>query len=203
MAESDRLDEKERNGGLIERTSDDDDTSAAATGLSQHDRRDSAAPMLNRAASGPTPGGREAELKETASHARPSSDDIELEETETPHYKRLEADEVVAAGDEREGQRMTRLSFKKQAVGGGGVDGHGAREEGTAPNVIARGSGEDVVPEGGYRTYKRRWFGLVQLTLLNIIVSWDVSTQFSFGSPGSMQSLCFACTCSAWGFPLS
>ncbi|KAK8121079.1 hypothetical protein PG999_005199 [Apiospora kogelbergensis] len=24
-----------------------------------------------------------------------------------------------------------------------------------------------------YRTYKRRWFGLVQLTLLNIIVSWD------------------------------
>ena len=25
-----------------------------------------------------------------------------------------------------------------------------------------------------YRTYKRRWFGFVQLTLLNIIVSWDV-----------------------------
>ncbi|KAK0628955.1 major facilitator superfamily domain-containing protein [Bombardia bombarda] len=24
-----------------------------------------------------------------------------------------------------------------------------------------------------YRTYKRRWFGVVQLTLLNIIVSWD------------------------------
>lgn len=26
-----------------------------------------------------------------------------------------------------------------------------------------------------YKVYKRRWFGLVQLTLLNIIVSWDVS----------------------------
>lgn len=26
-----------------------------------------------------------------------------------------------------------------------------------------------------YRTYKRRWFGLVQLVLLNIVVSWDVS----------------------------
>jgi hypothetical protein len=26
-----------------------------------------------------------------------------------------------------------------------------------------------------YRVYKRRWFGLIQLTLLNIIVSWDVS----------------------------
>ena len=27
-----------------------------------------------------------------------------------------------------------------------------------------------------FKVYKRRWFGLLQLTLLNIIVSWDVST---------------------------
>lgn len=26
-----------------------------------------------------------------------------------------------------------------------------------------------------YKVYKRRWFGLVQITLLNVIVSWDVS----------------------------
>jgi hypothetical protein len=26
----------------------------------------------------------------------------------------------------------------------------------------------------GYKVYKRRWFGLAQLVLLNIIVSWDV-----------------------------
>lgn len=26
---------------------------------------------------------------------------------------------------------------------------------------------------GAYRVYKRRWFGLIQLTLLNIVVSWD------------------------------
>lgn len=26
-----------------------------------------------------------------------------------------------------------------------------------------------------YRTYKRRWFGLIQLTLMNIMVSWGVS----------------------------
>lgn len=25
-----------------------------------------------------------------------------------------------------------------------------------------------------YKVYKRRWFGLVQLTLMNIMVSWDV-----------------------------
>lgn len=28
--------------------------------------------------------------------------------------------------------------------------------------------------DGEYKVYKRRWFGLVQLVLLNIIVSWDV-----------------------------
>lgn len=27
----------------------------------------------------------------------------------------------------------------------------------------------------GYKIYRRRWFGLGQLVLLNIIVSWDVS----------------------------
>lgn len=28
---------------------------------------------------------------------------------------------------------------------------------------------------GHYKVYKRRWFGLAQLVLLNIAVSWDVS----------------------------
>ena len=40
--------------------------------------------------------------------------------------------------------------------------------------------GEDIaLTEGGrhveYKTYKIRWFGLTQLILMNIIVSWDVS----------------------------
>lgn len=38
---------------------------------------------------------------------------------------------------------------------------------------VENGDGVSVV----YKVYKRRWFGLVQLTLLNIIVSWDVSCQ--------------------------
>jgi len=33
-----------------------------------------------------------------------------------------------------------------------------------------------------YKVYRRRWFGLVQLTLLNVIVSWDVSQLSSFYS---------------------
>lgn len=32
---------------------------------------------------------------------------------------------------------------------------------------------QDAAPE--YRVYKRRWFGLLQLVLLNIMISWDVS----------------------------
>ncbi|KAF6830734.1 major facilitator superfamily transporter [Colletotrichum plurivorum] len=43
--------------------------------------------------------------------------------------------------------------------------------------AAASGAGDDnSVLEGTtteYRTYKRRWFGLAQLTLLNVIVSWD------------------------------
>lgn len=42
------------------------------------------------------------------------------------------------------------------------------------------GDGERVSVHQGasteYRTYKRRWFGLAQLTLMNIIVSWDWMT---------------------------
>lgn len=30
-----------------------------------------------------------------------------------------------------------------------------------------------------YRVYKRRWFGLTQLVLLNIVVSWDVRGIFN------------------------
>jgi len=42
-------------------------------------------------------------------------------------------------------------------------------EDGASVGVAVAGGGE-------YKVYKRRWFGLLQLTLLNIIVSWDVST---------------------------
>lgn len=37
---------------------------------------------------------------------------------------------------------------------------------------------QDLTEDGTvefFKVYKRRWFGLVQLTLLNIVVSWDVS----------------------------
>lgn len=51
-------------------------------------------------------------------------------------------------------------------VAGGGIDGDN--------NSVLEGTAVE------YRTYKRRWFGLAQLTLLNIIVSWDVSRTIFF-----------------------
>jgi hypothetical protein len=36
-----------------------------------------------------------------------------------------------------------------------------------------------ITTTSAYRVYKRRWFGLVQLILLNIIVSWDVCRTIS------------------------
>lgn len=41
---------------------------------------------------------------------------------------------------------------------------------------------QDLTEDGTvefFKVYKRRWFGLVQLTLLNIVVSWDVSLIYS------------------------
>ena len=46
----------------------------------------------------------------------------------------------------------------------------GAQGDGNNDTEAAEVAGERV-----YKVYKRRWFGLVQLVLLNIIVSWDVS----------------------------
>jgi FLVCR family MFS transporter 7 len=45
------------------------------------------------------------------------------------------------------------------------------QEDGNNGTEAVDGTGERV-----YKVYKRRWFGLVQLVLLNIIVSWDVSS---------------------------
>ncbi len=56
-----------------------------------------------------------------------------------------------------------------------------------APQRRVSGATDDAAAEAGgdavqYKVYKRRWFGLVQLALLNVIVSWDVSAVFSIPS---------------------
>lgn len=63
-----------------------------------------------------------------------------------------------------ETERRRRDELSKSA------DPERAAGEGHDENVEAA-----AVGVGEYKVYKRRWFGLLQLTLLNIIVSWDVS----------------------------
>jgi FLVCR family MFS transporter 7 len=53
------------------------------------------------------------------------------------------------------------------------------------------GEGDGSIRQGAsteYRTYKRRWFGLAQLTLMNIIVSWDVRLKFQ--QPTQSRHIC-------------
>ncbi|KAF4868791.1 MFS-type transporter EF102 [Colletotrichum siamense] len=54
--------------------------------------------------------------------------------------------------------------------------GAGHHQQPPYSDAVAGGDDNGSVMEGTateYRTYKRRWFGLAQLTLLNVIVSWD------------------------------
>lgn len=65
----------------------------------------------------------------------------------------------------------------------GGVRRGGTGTDGAADEGLRRRSSErNAVGSnaGNFRVYKRRWFGLVQLVLLNIIVSWDVSDTREF-----------------------
>lgn len=47
-----------------------------------------------------------------------------------------------------------------------------------------------------FRVYKRRWFGLAQLVLLNIVVSWDVSAiLFRQGKMSMAVTVMYPTTC--------
>ena len=48
---------------------------------------------------------------------------------------------------------------------------------------------EDTTVPLEYRVYKRRFFGLFQLVLLNIVVSWDVCCLLLSYQPSSRQAL--------------
>lgn len=68
-------------------------------------------------------------------------------------------------GDKKLDSASHELSVTETATSRGTARPPSATSRGTAwpPNEIV------------YKTYKRRWFGLLQLILLNIVVSWDVS----------------------------
>lgn len=51
---------------------------------------------------------------------------------------------------------------------------HGKATEMPYPKNEANYEVEIAATRGSFRVYKRRFFGLLQLVLLNIVISWDV-----------------------------
>jgi hypothetical protein len=70
-----------------------------------------------------------------------------------------------------------------------------SRRDGVLDSTV--GDGHDSVAEGqvtDYKTYKRRWLGLIVLTLLNIIVSWDVGFRLLLPFPSLLLPLILLCS---------
>lgn len=63
----------------------------------------------------------------------------------------------------------TRFTVEEQSSPTEGLSGTNSAEL-LSPMMRREANGGQVV----YKVYKRRWFGLTQLVLLNIVVSWDV-----------------------------
>lgn len=67
------------------------------------------------------------------------------------------------------GLKFWQRNTRKRRLGSQDITLHDRPGDGEATASVADGQTHE------YRTYKRRWFGLVQLTLMNIVVSWGVS----------------------------
>ncbi|KAK0708236.1 major facilitator superfamily domain-containing protein [Lasiosphaeris hirsuta] len=92
-------------------------------------------------------------LLHTSSAKTGSLDEVEIEMAESPTQSSSQT------------RKRTHIAGTGAITAQGGdvfVEGHRAGAGADAGTVAVK-----------YKVYKRRWFGLVQLTLLNIIVSWD------------------------------
>jgi hypothetical protein len=95
-------------------------------------------------------------------------------------------------------------------VGDSSVNAVGRVEEGDARagnarrRPWARSKKRKSYSHENFKVYKRRWFGLAQLVLLNTVVSWDVSIVFPNGWCCSyLYSLSVWSTCPAVNHPLT
>jgi hypothetical protein len=78
-------------------------------------------------------------------------------------FGRNEMDDAAAQDREAKGKSSDNIELTN-------LDTHGSSSRG-GNEVAAAGTAQ-------YRVYKIRWFGLAQLVLMNIVVSWDVSSPF-------------------------
>lgn len=133
------------------------------------------------------------DIKRTTSEDRHSSDDCDDEKKApiapvspiSPISEKSEGGEAMARGASHHKGDEDALVNTRELMGTTSGSGSGDADE----DRIAEGraSGTDADAGAGaeeYKLYKMRWFGLVSLTFMNIIVSWDVSRMLSL-SPSS------------------
>lgn len=90
---------------------------------------------------------------------------------------RIESDPVVVRGSGSKGDDI-ELPDRTQDRPSKGPGGRRFPRLGLDALFHESRPSQDLTEDGTvefFKVYKRRWFGLVQLTLLNIVVSWDVS----------------------------
>lgn len=105
------------------------------------------------------------------------------------HHPKSEVDHLLA--EDEDWMEMAGLHHEEAGDKGGTSQAHQVESRYTdgepnpveASRTMSRGDEDEVAlaDNGGhveYRVYKIRWFGLMQLILLNIVVSWDVSRNF-------------------------
>ncbi|KAK0709684.1 hypothetical protein B0T26DRAFT_417741 [Lasiosphaeria miniovina] len=111
-------------------------------------------------------GGVVAEQRVAAAASAGPDEDDEDDDTTSNKKKGRGSSDAVAVQHERGTSHHLMMPYT-DAVSPASAGGAPAR-----PASLDVGSATPEV----FKVYKRRWFGLVQLTLLNIIASWDITT---------------------------
>lgn len=109
-------------------------------------------------------------------------------------HMRIESDPVVDRGS---GSKSDDIELPDRTQGRSSKGPGGRRFPRLGLDALFHESrpSQDLTEDGTvefFKVYKRRWFGLIQLTLLNIVVSWDVSSIYfiKFAS-FTRRTLCF------------
>jgi FLVCR family MFS transporter 7 len=81
----------------------------------------------------------------------------------------------VRSGDSKRAGSHTEVAFEMELGSTPGGATGGANAGANRDDNVSAISVTAAVSERVYKVYKRRWFGLVELVLLNIVASFDVS----------------------------
>lgn len=137
-------------------------------------------------------GGTQIELAESPgpSQVPPGTDDKDRAERATLGWTpwRRDRDRKMKGDDGREPLEQVRSN--EELLGDEELAGHTVRR---SRDGGIQGDDEEggITGDSGpivWKVYKRRWFGLAQLVLLNVVVSWDVSSRRFHSIPLVLQS---------------